>query len=328
VHEVERQHLERDSILVPLPGGPDHEASLRSPWVERTGWADVFGRVRRDILLALTQLPSRWTQQHGFLLGEVNGREYWSSAEDERRFQCILTSIDAVFNRYEETIRRIGRSILYWLRSRDPVKAHRLPFQLVLRASSRNNYRRFWKRLLVLAMRYIHILRYVTDDIMCVPFTPTWWTLIGDLWTSPRQLIDRSDTLAEGDGDNSDDSDDGNGDLSAYGEVEADVVEDTEDSEESNDNDEDVSDDEVDYVEANHPDLVDVSRASFSQAHRETSELIFQLSVSWCSDEFMDGQPLLSALMYFSSIVGFTPNVQGFQQPRQYTPIISALIHL
>ena len=248
----------------------------------------------------------------------------------------MLTCVDAVFDRCEEIVRRTGRPILCWLRSQDPVKAHRLPFQLVFRASSRNKYRRFWKRLLALALRYVHIPRHVADDILGVPFTPTQWTLIRDLWT--WQPLDGSDTLAEWDGDDGDGGDDdsheesdsgvGNGDRSAYDEVEADVVEDTEDSEELYDTDEDVSDDEVDYVEENHSDLVDVSRASSSQVRRRTSELVFQLSVSWCRDEFLDGQPLSSARMYFGGIIGFTPNGQGFQQPRQYTPTVSALIHL
>ena len=338
VHEVERWQLARESILAPLPSVPDHEASPRSPWLERTGWADAFGWGRRDILLALTQLPSRWTQQHGYLLGEVDGREHWSSAEDEQRIQCVLTLVDVVFDRCEETVRRTGRPILCRLRSRDPVKAHRLPFQLVLRASSRNKYRRFWKRLLALALRYVHIPRHVADSILCVPFTPTQWTLIGDLWNLPWQSLDGLDTLAAGVDDNSVDSDDaaheeidtnvGSGDRGAYDEAEADVVEDTEDSEESYDTDEGVSDDEWDSMEENHSDPFDVSRPSSSQLRRQMSELIFQLSVSWCCDEFLDGQPLSSTLMYFSGIVGFTPNGQGFQQPRQYTPTISALIHL
>lgn len=55
-------------------------------------------------------------------------------------------------------------------------------------------------------------------------------------------------------------------------------------------------------------------------------ELLFLLSITLCLEEFSDGRPYSSTLMYMSGVLGFTQDGVGFHRPRLYTPTLSALI--
>ena len=56
-------------------------------------------------------------------------------------------------------------------------------------------------------------------------------------------------------------------------------------------------------------------------------ELVFQLVTSFCLEEFEDGQPGSSLVVYFSGILRFTLDGTTFRRARDYTTYLSALIH-
>ena len=95
-----------------------------SPWTERTAWKNSYHGVRRDILIAMTQLPDRYSQACGFSLGIFQGRELHSLVDDELCIQMILKALGRAFDRCEETVDRTGQPILCWLRSRHRNQAY------------------------------------------------------------------------------------------------------------------------------------------------------------------------------------------------------------
>lgn len=55
-------------------------------------------------------------------------------------------------------------------------------------------------------------------------------------------------------------------------------------------------------------------------------ELLFLLGIKLCEEEFTDGKPYSTTLMYVSGILGFTKDGIGFQRPHLHTPVLSALM--
>jgi hypothetical protein len=60
----------------------------------------------------------------------------------------------------------------------------------------------------------------------------------------------------------------------------------------------------------------------------ELLQLVFQLSITFSTEEFVDSQPSSSLLVYFSGILGFSPDARSFLPAKKYTPHLSALIYI
>ncbi|KAJ9634892.1 hypothetical protein H2199_008756 [Coniosporium tulheliwenetii] len=58
------------------------------------------------------------------------------------------------------------------------------------------------------------------------------------------------------------------------------------------------------------------------------AELIFGLSISFITEEFTDGQPSSSVLVYYSGILGFTDDGLTFRRAKDYTSCLSGLIYI
>ncbi|KAH6973332.1 hypothetical protein EDB80DRAFT_547797, partial [Ilyonectria destructans] len=59
----------------------------------------------------------------------------------------------------------------------------------------------------------------------------------------------------------------------------------------------------------------------------ELVELLFYLNLSISMEDFLDGRPEFTLLVYFSGILGFSPDCQGFLLARQYCSNLSGLIY-
>jgi hypothetical protein len=57
-------------------------------------------------------------------------------------------------------------------------------------------------------------------------------------------------------------------------------------------------------------------------------ELLFQLSVTFSTEQFMDVEPSSSMLVFFSGILGFTSDAENFLPAKSYTPYLSGLIYI
>ncbi|QGA21644.1 hypothetical protein EYB26_009355 [Talaromyces marneffei] len=98
-------------------------------------------------------------------------------------------------------------------------------------------------------------------------------------------------------------------------------------------------DTESDSEDATTDDLDDKARngagAAESTDHLSTDllpppslEKLFQLNIIFLIEEFTDGQPSSSLLVYFSGILGFSPDAQSFQPAKSFTPHLSTLIYI
>ena len=57
-------------------------------------------------------------------------------------------------------------------------------------------------------------------------------------------------------------------------------------------------------------------------------ELLFQLSVTFSTGQFIDGEPSSSMLVFFSGILGFSSGAENFLPAKSYTPYLSGLIYI
>lgn len=56
-------------------------------------------------------------------------------------------------------------------------------------------------------------------------------------------------------------------------------------------------------------------------------DAVAEFSYFLCTEDFADGLASSTAVVYFSGILGFSPDGYTFERPRNYTPKLSALIH-
>lgn len=127
-----------------------------SLWLERTQWPAMFRGCRRDILRAMTRLPKRSVHEAGYLLGQgprEGDPDIVSSSMDERKIVCILSAVDHVLDRCENTVKATNRSLLSWLVSSRIHVYGSKQFMLVAEESSRQQYRVVWKRFLAFVLR-------------------------------------------------------------------------------------------------------------------------------------------------------------------------------
>jgi hypothetical protein len=60
----------------------------------------------------------------------------------------------------------------------------------------------------------------------------------------------------------------------------------------------------------------------------ELTELMFELSIHFASEEFEDGQPRSSLLVYFSGVLGLSDDGLTFRRAKQFTTRLSGLIYV
>jgi hypothetical protein len=95
--------------------------------------------------------------------------------------------------------------------------------------------------------------------------------------------------------------------------------------EDEDEEDEDGMDDEDDDV----GDRYDPSLArDNAPAADQLLELLFQLSVTFSTEQFLDGEPSSSILVFFSGILGFSSDTKNFLPTKNYTPYLSGLIYV
>lgn len=65
-----------------------------------------------------------------------------------------------------------------------------------------------------------------------------------------------------------------------------------------------------------------------NRAAADLLELLFQLSIAFMTEEFADGQPSSSMLVYYSGVLGLSGNGETFRSAKLFTPILSRLIYV
>jgi hypothetical protein len=97
-----------------------------------------------------------------------------------------------------------------------------------------------------------------------------------------------------------------------------------EEKEEDDDENEDGQTDDEDENEDGEEETTIAEDLSMNQL----LELIFQLSMTFSTQRFIDGQAASSLLVYFSGVLGFSVDAQRFLPAKNYTPYLSGLIYI
>jgi hypothetical protein len=105
-----------------------------------------------------------------------------SSADDERKITALITAVDVVMDRCEQTARTTGRSLLCWLRSVRPHGCYAKPFTFVGKAASRRKYIRLLKRFVTMVFRAYRLPAGIRQRRTGIRFKKSQLRLISALW--------------------------------------------------------------------------------------------------------------------------------------------------
>lgn len=112
----EKQRLTEDNQPAIYDQSPKNNTFASStPWMDRTQWDRIYKGARRDILQALIQLPNRHHLTTDYFIGQRSRKTrpaIVSSDVDEQKISCLLSALDCLLNRCEETVWNTSRHIL------------------------------------------------------------------------------------------------------------------------------------------------------------------------------------------------------------------------
>lgn len=108
-------------------------AALETSWMRRTSWEQLFRGTRRNVLMALMQLPRQgmcWLPHQPLrVVSQIHedepALEVESPPDDERRISIMLAAHDRIFDRCADTILHTNIAVRRWLRSVHPDRAHK-----------------------------------------------------------------------------------------------------------------------------------------------------------------------------------------------------------
>ena len=186
MHERERKRLESRSQAraYSQDTGPETLATTR-PWMERTRWAITYNGVRRDVLQALAEVPSAppYTTDHFLGHGTHDiDPEILSPRQDEQKIAALMTAVDLMLDRCEETMQHTSRILLCWLRSTKPHTCYPKPFTLVALESSKKKYRRLWKSFIAFIFCAYRMPRDVRREVTGIRFSRKKLSQLQTIW--------------------------------------------------------------------------------------------------------------------------------------------------
>ncbi|KAG4279075.1 hypothetical protein FPRO04_13760 [Fusarium proliferatum] len=221
--------------------------ALQSNWMRRTGWETMFQDTRRDILVALTELPNCRNNQP-MPLGIQGEEVIYSLARDERRLASMMVALDRLLDQCGETVRRTDVCLRRWLRSRFPDRPYKAPFELVAKSSSEKLYRKELKRFICFWLRLSRLLPMTMRAISGRAMNKHHFGALRELWVDgiwqsegPADM-DRTDNQDGGQSMNGDESGDDEGE------------EEENDDDDDDDDEEDEGEDESECEESDEQD--------------------------------------------------------------------------
>lgn len=328
LHGQERQRMadRQAAVVQAATENGSQDLSMVSPWMRRTRWVETYRGARRDLLVAMTEVPSNRSQRYGLSFGHHEGLELCSLAATERQLGQVMQAVDRLFDRYEETVRHTGQPILTWLQSQHPTVVARQPFRLVGRKATKYRYRRVLKRFFSFLIRLYEMDPKVRRSALNIELTESQRDAIGKGWNDRWW---RESAEVEGDGlDHLGES--GDEDLGDVTEGDDDDEDEEEEFGEDGKADEEFDKDGEKEDGFDERDDGDEDFENRTREYDETdrlAELILDMSIWFATEEFTDGQPSSSLLVYFSGILGLSEDGTTFRRARDYTPFLSALIH-
>ncbi|KAH8591171.1 hypothetical protein B0O99DRAFT_719407, partial [Bisporella sp. PMI_857] len=312
------------------------ELELTSLWMERTQWAHVYEGTRRDLLVRISEVERASSYDRDFPIGQHEGVNLVSPRSDEQKIWQLMAALGRALDRCEETMRCTGHPILCWLKSGSATRFYQKPFGFLGRAATRQRYRRLFQRFLPFIFRAYNMTPAARKSALGIQFTKKQLKELRGVWNddawddvnselenahSGDQLFSENSSDWEGEEDEDEEEDE---------EEDEDAIEDADKIEERS-----AEDDFIDQAD-DEDEKVWISDGSEDQCMSNTTtaevdklaELVFRLSIFFVTEEFADGQPSSSLLVYYSGVLGCTEDGSTFRRPKDYTPHLSALIYV
>ncbi|EAQ90199.1 hypothetical protein CHGG_06818 [Chaetomium globosum CBS 148.51] len=363
LHQAEREHLAgRSATARQTDGTSPPDLALQTNWMRRTGWLETFQGARRDVLVRLALPPC---QEGDGLRLSAPGDETTirSTREDEDRLGRVASALRGLQSRCEDTARHTDVSIRLWLRSTDPVRPHRVPFDLVGRQSTAQSYWRLFLRFFCFSFRLWRLPEASRVSLCRRSLTQAQrdalqaaWSALGEPRTQGQRRVDRAtrgaaQPSARGSGggsedecyDNAHDSGTETVDTTAFSwpsrtRQTRRAAADHDDVSAFNDDDDDDDDDEGEDAATSQDDSsVDDGDSEDTESSSEDGEdagsdpyyqdALLQLARLLVTEPFRDGQARSTLLVYFSGVAGLGADGSSFERPSRYTSKLSALIY-
>ena len=322
------------------------------PWMERTRWPITYQGIRRDVLLGLAELPVVHDGVDLTIGQSEHDSNITSPAGDEQKIWHLTQAVQAVLDRCEETMRRTGRPLLCWLITTRPSPCFPKPFKFLAREQTRRSYRRWLKGFLAFVLRAwrmesgkrstlagLRLSRKQSTRLRSIWDHRLWDHHIGpDLWSGlavdqQRRSSDRratdSQRGSEVDGKTNDNGETDEEATDEQDETDLDEEQDvgSEAADTSGEDDDALQSDSSTDSSLREPVLSDKPREIYAAA-AELLELLFELCITFMTEEFTDGQPSSSTLVFYSGVLALQGTVETFRTAKLFTPILSQLIYI
>ncbi|WJG35730.1 uncharacterized protein FOBCDRAFT_140668 [Fusarium oxysporum Fo47] len=299
----------------------------------------MFKDTRRDILVALTELPNYRTNQP-MPLGIQEEEVTYSLARDERRLASMMVALDRLLDQCGETVRRTDVCLRRWLRARFPDRPYKAPFELVAKPSSEKLYRNELKRFICFWLRLSRLLPTTLRAITGRGLNKHQFRALRELWVDgiwqseePADM-DRTEDQDGGQSMNDHESGDDEGEeKESDDDDEEDEGEDESECEESNKHDTSKYDSQSSVaIEAGDlSDAESTSARSLDNQEQLSQDPAADILLRFCyfaiTEDFEGGLASSTMLVYFSAVRGLsTPNGNEYLQPHRFTPTLLFLI--
>jgi hypothetical protein len=120
----------------------------------------------------MVQPPSSASAIHGLPLGEHEDHQLGSTATDKKYIFYLFHALDAVLDRYKETMQHTGHHILTWLKSHFPDQPSRQPFGPLGTPQSQQRYRQTWKKFIIFALRVFRLGPSLSQQVLKLQLSP------------------------------------------------------------------------------------------------------------------------------------------------------------
>ncbi|KAH7173080.1 hypothetical protein DER46DRAFT_679212 [Fusarium sp. MPI-SDFR-AT-0072] len=282
-------------------------------WMRRTGWEHLLKDARRDIFVAMSDLPVLTGRP--FRLEVHAGESLLSSVAVEQRLALIMDATDRLFDQCGDTIRSTDVCVRRWLRGRFPDRPYKAPFELVSKSSSERVYRKELKRCLCFWLRLLQFLPGTVKVILGQSLRRSQRQELTRLWEDPAWSVDQDMLLT---------------DVSLPCDEPV--------SDESSDEDQDEDEGQGSEDDWSREEILDYSDGYSSTINSPTpytitstdpaADLVLRLAYYMTTEGFADGRSSSTMLVFFSAVRGLSdPDGEQYLRPHRFTPILSRLIY-
>lgn len=312
------------------------------PWLDRTRWIKTYQAIPRDILKRMTLLPTISSTTHGLQLGSYQKRTFVSPAVDEEQIYHLIATLDTVLDRCEDIMRHTGQPILAWLKSHMVAESSPQPFSFLGTQQSRIRYRRTWKQFIAFVLRAFRLGPVITHEVLRLTLLSQHLQQLEQIWAYSFEIGSQSSSLRSCFA----------REIPRLGEQEPQDAQDEHalsqlfgDELSSSDSNEDEDhtgrldtmargDEQLNSWKPagiGPPETCVRSGPSLTSPRApsdQLAEMLFKFCVLMITQQFKDGQPQSTVLVYFSGVLGISSNGGHFLSAKLFTPYLSALIYI